>query len=249
MTGEKYMEHARDSIDLNWEQQEPLFRQINEVGVQSYFENLPQIEQAFQLRDRGLRCIDERTPGGLHMAGSGILDQERAVKLVPEAQIDGIYSHEGCGAAAFFAKQAGLDVLQADNYGIEWAKKLAAETGVPYVDHRKVDKPFHYARVAYYDGTGRFNTDSVEGLPPGFVISRRFLDAQSALNELGIVRSIALGDHGFGLKFTPESPLLVVAVGDKNPSGNTSEKLLVEISELLKQSGKRVAGYGFTAPV
>lgn len=254
MKGEKYMEHAHDSIDLNWEQQEPVFRQINEVGVQSYFENLPELKKAFAPIDRGLRCIDEGTPGGVHMAGSGILDQKAASNFVRHAQVDGIYSHEGCGAAALYAKNMGLDASQSDNYGVEWAKKLAEQAGVPYKGHIDFDqmnrpKETHDARVVYYDGTGKFDPTLVNGLPKGFVISRRYLDPKYSQQELEIAISIALGHEGFGDKFSRENPFWILTVGNNQDKHLSGEILSKEVAEVLKNKKGRVTSFGFSAPV
>ncbi len=100
----------------------------------NYIKGLDNLKDAFKSKDRSLRCIDEGCRGSIRLAGSGILYQDKA-KSVLSGKIDGIYSHDQCGAAAIYARQNNLDLSKDDEYGIEWSKKLAKEMGVPYKGH------------------------------------------------------------------------------------------------------------------
>ncbi len=246
------MEHTHNSeAERLWRDQEPMLTRMREMGPDEYFASL-KLDEAFELKDHSLRCMDEGTPGGIHMAGSGILDKRAATELVRRAGVTGISSHAGCGAAALFARREGLDPSKADEYGIVWAKELADDAGVPYVGHigsESMARPaeLHIARVAYFDGTGQFDPSQVKDLPSGFVISRKFMEAPYAKQEADIAVSIALGEHGFGDRLTEESPFYLVAVGDGRPGGLSREALEQEFQDIVQRSGGRVVGSGFTA--
>ena len=206
---------------------------------------------AFDLADRTIRCVDEGTPGGLHSAGSGILlDMDKAVSLVKSASADGITSHEGCGAAALFCRQKGIDPAQADKVARQWAQKLAQAAGMPYKGHigaEQMTRPaqFHNAVAVYYDGTGQFNPARAKMLPHGFVVSRKYFGAA----DLELCISIALGDHGFGKLFTRQNPFYVIAVSTNNNAEFAPEKLQAEVQPLLEKYQGRVALVSLVSPV
>jgi hypothetical protein len=181
-----------------------------------YVKSIPDFEKAFQLRDRWLRCIDEGCPGGVHLAGSGILLGEEAVKIARAAGVTAVTSHEECGAALLAAKRAG--VADAETYAKDFSSRLAKRLGLFY-DHLPISgmaRPvgLHVARAVYYDGTGHFDPSRCGALPPGFVISRRYLTPVAARRECEIAVNIALGPHGFGERFSPTHPLLLVGIAD-----------------------------------
>ncbi len=223
--------------------------------MEQFAKTVPGIRKGFLFEDRTVNCIDEGTPGGLNLAGSGILlEPETAVKYARAAQADGVCSHEECGAAKLYAKKMGLDPSKSDKCGIQWAKKLAKMLGVPYRGHisiRQMKRPsgLHVARVTYYDGTGRFCPENVKGLPPGFVISRKFIEADYAAEETGISISIATGDHGFGHKITKKDPFIIVVVGDPHNPNFSVKKLEKEAVAIAKKHGGKVVVDGFTAPL
>ncbi|MDD5566586.1 MAG: hypothetical protein PHH01_00085 [Patescibacteria group bacterium] len=244
-----------DQIIKYWEEQLPVFSKIKALGFNRYINTLPDFSRAFMLKDNCLRCIDEGTPGGIRLAGSGILlSENEAISVLKNAAVDGIYSHEECGAAKLYAKENNLDPNQADKYGQDWAKKLAKKFNIGYKGFLKITEMarpsgFHIARVAYYDGTGKFNPDEVKGLPSGFVISRRYLNREYALKEMGIAISIALSDHGFGELITPAEPFFLVPIGDLNDSKMSLEELTKELQPLTEKYQKRVIIDGFAATI
>ena len=61
------------NILQNWEKSSALVKELVQLGAEKFFRDISNIKQAFQPDDQWLRCIDEGTPGGVHMAGSGIL--------------------------------------------------------------------------------------------------------------------------------------------------------------------------------
>src|SRR3989344_7706927 len=173
------------------------------------------LAEAFRLKDRVLRCIDERTGGGLHLGGSGVL-LSNAIEVVRSMNVEAITSHAGCGAAKMAAAEAGIPVERVEHYAEQWSRTLARQLGVPYQGHLPVTPEFHIARVAYYDGTGQFDWSHIPGgLPAGFTISRKYLDPEYAKREIDIAASIAMGDHGYGdlISQSPYSQFVFVAIG------------------------------------
>lgn len=237
---------SQEKIDELWESQSGIFSQINTLGAEKYMPSVPDLKQAFNPKDRSLRCIDEGTPGGLRCAGSGILmDESTAIEEFRRAEVDGVYSHEECGAAGIYAKQRGLDPSKSDEYGIEFAKQLARKLNVPYKGHigiAEMARPsgLHTARVSYYDSTGRFDPARLKELPNGFVIDRRHHPAEYALQEMKVSINIALSPHGFGEKFTAEAPFILMAIG--------GAELKKELEPLAAEFGDRVKIDGFTPP-
>lgn len=252
---------AKHNLDIKkyWNEQSEILKKIEDNGgIASYIKTIPNIADAFKGNDLIVCCIDEGTPYGcIRFAGSLILNQDKAGKFIPlleNAGVQGVYSHTGCGAAQLYAKQNNLDVDKADEYGIDWAKKLAEMIGVPYKGHigtqgiepMKRPKEFHIARVIYYDGTGRFNPDKVKDLPLGFVISRRYhLEAKDALDEVKIAISIATGNHGFGDLIDKISPIIIIPIGDSGDRNFSVNKLKSEINEILEEYKDRVVIDGF----
>jgi len=228
----------------HWDNQNEILSKVFALGMEKYTSTIPNLKQAFELKDRSLRCIDEGTPGGLHCAGSGILmDESVAVEEFKKAGVDGIYSHEECGAAGIYAKQKGLDPAKSDEYGIDFAKRLAKKLNVPYKGHigiAEMARPsgLHVARVSYYDGTGKFDPSKAKDLPNGFVVDRNHHSKEYALQEMKVSINIALGSHGFGEKFTTEQPFMLIAVGDEN--------LKKELEPLAAEFSGRVKIDGFT---
>lgn len=246
-------EEGEDEKVHIFEMQQEVMKEIQEVGFEKYAEDLPNLADAFDLEKhkpaenihRCICCMDERTPYGVHSAGSGILlsddDFERYFK---ESGGDAISSHDGCGAAKLYAKKMGLEG-DPDAIARDWAEKKAKEKGVPHV-HLGVEKPFHYARVCYYDGTGKFNYDGVPGLPEGFVVGRKFMNKDSSLAEAGVAKDIIFGDHGFGGELlNAENPFMFVAVAQTKKE---MEALKKELAGLVDSFGDKAVVDGFVAP-
>ena len=227
-------------------------RLFSEVSFGDYAETLANLKDAFVLEDRSVRCIDEGCCGGVRLAGSGILCQDDA-PLTLAGKVDGIYSHEECGAAALYARRNGLDTSDSDQYGVEWAKKLAEKLGVPYKGHIGMDemrRPSgqHIALVTYYDGSGCFDPSRLGELPPGFVISRSLLEPEYAKQELEISINIALGEHGLGKRFIPMTPFIVVPIGHPADELLSLDVLTREARAVARGFNGRVAVSGFCAP-
>jgi len=246
-------EHSAEEKLEIFEAQQEVMKKISEVGFANYAETLPNLSDAFDLEKhkpaedvhKCICCMDERTPFGVHSAGSGILlSEEDFDKYFEESRADSISSHDGCGAAKLFAKKMGLEG-DPDAIAREWAEKKAKEKGVPHV-HLGVEKPFHFARVCYYDATGKFNYDGVEGLPEGFVVGRKYMNKDSSLAEAGVAKDIIFGDHGFGEELlNAENPFMFVAIADTEKE---VEALKKELEEFSKDMGDSIVVDGFVAP-
>lgn len=215
-------EHEHQAqLEHEWKKQSVTIESLLSQRMQTYADSVEGVDGAFQTKEHVLCCIDEGTPfGDMRSAGSGILmeggDREKFIEELKRAGVKEVTSHAGCGAAALYREKMGLTGKSVDEVAQEGARKIAEELGVPYKGHLTElarPKDFHNARVVYVDGTGLFNPSAVEGLPAGFVISRKFMTSEQARAEVGVAMSIAFGDHGFGKKFSDKDPLVVVTIG------------------------------------
>lgn len=209
-----------------WQQGSAVIAAMVNKGVGAYVEGLPDVDRAFHLHDLVVRCMDGRTPGGVHLAGSGVLlGKKGARKFAAQVaskygKLEAITYHADCGAAAAIAKKSGADpFVVAENFARELGGELGIE--VVYEVENKGWEGFHHERVVYYDGTGRFDWQNVPGLPVGFVISRAYLDfdVEYAKKEIDVAAGIALKPHdqhghGFGEMFTANLPLLIIPIGE-----------------------------------
>lgn len=244
------------TIEEYWEYQKNILNEIYSKGTKQYIENLTGLPKAFQKNNKILRCIDEGVlveHGGVHSAGSCILcGEKKAKEFLKKSGAKGITSHEGCGAAKLDAINKGIDPAKADEHGMQWAKHLAKISGIPYVGHieaKQMGRPanFHIARVAYYDATGKFNPSAIKELPIGFVISRKYMNADQAIIEAGISASIATGHHGFGAKIDQKNPFVIIAVADPNNRNLSLENLKTELKSVKEEYKGKVIIDGFTA--
>lgn len=259
-----HQEKETEVFERHWQESRALFSKIYKDGLRNYLGDLPELAEAFKLEDHSVRCIDEGTPGGIHIAGSGILlstkerksQLEMALEELRGAGADGVYSHEGCGAAKLYWEGLSDDEKSKKSYGehaIDWAKKLAEILDAPYKGHiTKLARPkeFHNAGIVYYDGSGKFDPFRIKEIPDGFIISRYFLDSGYAQDELKVALSIAMGDHGFGDKFTKENPLIVAPIEkfQTQRSGISISDLEREVKNATEQYGDRVVIQGFREP-
>ncbi len=236
----KLPEHLASSMQKYWDKQESLFKEIKKAGgINTYVNSFEKKGGLFTLENRSVCCIDERTTQGkIHYAGSGILDRDQAINRIKNIEADGVYSHEECGAAALAFK--GLSEEEKEKfqtpeaYAKWWAEHVSKELGIPYKGHLETHPKFHIARVSYYDGTGRFDPSQSDKLPPGFLISRAYLDPEYAAKELDLSVAIAFGKDAFGKEKFIESPFLIIPVADKESSHLTLEMLKEEAQKIAK---------------
>jgi hypothetical protein len=244
-------DEAHNIIEAAWLDQERVFDQIYQNGIKAYMKTIGNIEPAFHLKDRNLRCIDDGVPGGIHLPGAGIfLDKKEMIEFAKNAQIEGIYSHADCGACQLYAQDKHLNINKVDEYAKELDIEVAHDLGVVYKGHIAIQdmrRPsgLHPTRVIYYDGTGNFDYSQVAELPSGFTISRKYLKPKSAQEAVNVAMSIILGEHGFGNKITEEHPLLLVPMGDNF----SLEQLNDELAECGAKYQSRVKIDGFAYPL
>lgn len=211
---------------------------------QQLFDSISNKMAACSLNDHHLRCIDEGTNGGFHLAGSGILYHSAFPDL--RGKVTGLYSHEGCGAAAKFVKDHNLQTDDTDKVGDEEAQKLADRLGVNYLGRitaSDMSRPIasHIARAVYVTLCD-FDPSALVDLPKGFVISRQLItDSEYAQQEIELARAIAFGPHGFGTLFTIESPFYIVIVLKSDTDPALRDQALMEAREVAdKNIGVRV---------
>jgi hypothetical protein len=250
---ENYMEktnHHFEEIKKDFEGQQEIMSKIYDNGFENYSSSISDLPEAFINHDHCMRCMDEGTPGGLHSAGSGILrNEEEVLEAFKKAGVKEISSHDGCGAAGLFVKAKGLDSSNSDEYGKEWAKNIAEKLGVPYkhISYSEMNRPsdHHVSRVAYYDGTGKFDYSKVKELPTGFIISRGIQRMVDSTAEAEVAFKIATGAHGFGDLITEENPFIVCVIADNEVE---LANLKSELADLEYAFGKKILIDGFLKP-
>lgn len=247
--GDSNMSHEQHLAELkkDWQNQLPVYEKIKQMGAEGYFVGVNNLSEAFFQKDRTVRCMDERTPGGIHCAGSGILlPREEAIAFYKQSGALGLSSHEGCGAMNIYMKQNGL-VGDLDELAIRLTKELAVDAGLPYTGHLRVERDHHYARAAYYDGTGIFDwSNLLEELPPGFFVNRANFNPGYAVNTEAVTAArIAMGDHGYGNLISAENPFYFFAIGNGELP---VDKLLAELKPLKQEFGDKIVIAGFNAP-
>lgn len=237
-----------EKINNWWQKQQDICRQIYDKGFRRYFGRNVNHKNVYNIEEKAVRCIDEGTPGGVHLAGSGILlSLEDAGRIIHEiGHVDGLYSHENCDVASLHTQLEDIDE-DPDEVGKRYVKELAAELDLPYLGHvssEELNRPsnFHTARAVYYDGTGKFDYSKSENLPKGFVVSRRYLYKDYAQYELDISIDTAFSSGGFGNRFDKDSPLIIVGLGENKEA---LEQINREIKEVVAEyNEERVKIYG-----
>ncbi|NTW23038.1 hypothetical protein HGA34_05920 [Candidatus Falkowbacteria bacterium] len=195
-----------------------------------------ELEKAFAEVPCCLGCSDGRIHDiRLGRAGMGIVagvseTVESIKKLHKEGKIKEnftITSHTGCGAAKIVCnqliEQGKLPAdTEPDSLGVKFAhdvvKGLWAEgikAGYHHIEGDKMDK-HHDERAIYFDGTGKLNIETLvkkdgkKVFPRGFIFSALDFSDKATETELKALCGIALGDHGFGHRFTIDTPFYIV---------------------------------------
>jgi hypothetical protein len=257
MTGH---EHAK--LDYLNKEIETLTLIKNAGNFQNYASKLPNINEAF-LQDDSVECVDGRVKNGFRLAGSGIyfvktegFDKGMKAKDAISAGLNAaskyikasgkkiVTSHKSCGAAGVIFRLLPEDLQKLygtpDNLGMEFSKELAHMNGLKYNHIAEIEPEFHNEICAYYDGTGSFR--GIPQMPTGFVITRKYLPQQQAVEEADLVVGIALGDHGYHNLITQELPFRLVAVADKK---SDLVGLVKELQPIADKYNGRVAVDGF----
>src|SRR3989339_764565 len=252
-------EHQHETDEL-WKksEQSPFISGLREgEKVADIMERLD-YQRAFEKRSKVLGCSDGRCRGHrLGLPGDGILalqtDQEKCIRMLKDGGVDEVYSHANCGAATLALRntppehlpigvKTAEDLAKYHAEGV--ARKLGAKCG--HTEVCDMSGEVHNERAIYFDGTGMANPEALPELPAGFIYSGPALGMREERMQADIetLASIALGDHGFGKRFTKEKPLYVVI------SAKDREQLeaLTEIAEkAAEQFHGRVAVDSFIA--
>jgi hypothetical protein len=167
-------------------------------------------------------CVDEGIAfgsdqrGALRIAGSGILlDKDRAIERWKAAGVTVVTAHEGCGAAKLYCDEHGIDTENPSRYVAALLEQWAAEAELEFAYLDTLQRPdYHDARAVSIIATDDFEPNNVPDYPKSFVVS-----ADGSVDEIVsdaiLSAKIALGDHGFGSRFSSDNPLLIglIAVG------------------------------------
>lgn len=242
--------HNLGEVERYFHLEDETYHQIAESGFARYAKDLPNLKKAFETRENCVCCIDEGTPEGGHVAGSGILmDQDELEEYYRQTKPDEITSHDGCGAAKIYDESQDIPSENPDEAGRLWAQELAEKLGIKHrhisADEMKRPKEGHFARTVYYDLTGHFNYSAVEGLPAGFTISRKFITPHYALQEVDVALNIAFGEHGLGDKISEDKPFYLVVVAENEEQLDLTKQ---ELDKLSHSHGDKIKVDGFIKP-
>lgn len=178
-------------------------------------------------KPRGV-CVDDgiqfANPGAriVALSGAGVGEVPDQVREIYQAAgVEKIKPHEGCGKARLvLVKQYGVahpSDEEVDQFARDAASSLAGQIGVEVgrtigFDHRKtrLDRPLHHhpANQAVIALSGRLPhnllpQEELKNFPPHYNLEGGYLgneDLQAvAIGEMGLVASIASGEHGVGI--------------------------------------------------
>jgi hypothetical protein len=243
MTNE--FEHDHELIEARWLEEQGKTLDLDPQQLDAAFEHEPGV----------CTCIDEGTDGDIRLAGSGILHPggiDAVADILRRQGVTKVTAHEHCGAAAIAYRrdhpnEHEIDNEKVDQYAADWARQLADRLSVDYqyIAQGEMHRPIHLhdASAVYIDMVGHFQPQRIAELPKGFVISAKLEDTAAAMREIELAASIALGPAGFGDKFTPDSPLKLVVVGDRDPVMDQA------LDELRQVHGDRVVIQNIAVPI
>lgn len=210
-------------------------RQLAEIVPEGIF-GTERLRQAFETKPTAIVCMDEGVSLAdpvateVALAGSGVFftDEEAAQTATALRThgllIDTVTYHEACGAAGLYAARHGLLPEGSARWAAERLMRLLGLPGPPakvgYSEAKlpmQRDPRFHHAVAAVVDGTGRINLPILE-FPASLQLSACYYPNPHRLaEEVALAETIALDPvHGFGERFTPEQPFLIVLVGDED---------------------------------
>ena len=227
--------------------------------------------------DGWLKCADPGTPGGLHVAGSGILWDKDAVAKAPvlRSSVRGVTAHAGCGAVNIFMAAQGHKTISTSEEtgesgaadpnatcGSAFSRNVAASADLPFRFIRHLARPpgYLHARCIYYDVSNRFSYVRSPLLPPGFTLSRGIVSAPVAaasvagLVQLAFTAAVPPKQNPFATRLSATTPFVLVPVGPADALAGLKteiDKLVADDPSLaaLVDAGRLcVASEGLTAP-
>jgi len=224
---------------------------IVQLGMAQYVFTLLNLVVNTKLKDRVIRCIDGRTPGGIHIAP--LLEDEweesvnLAVEFAKKAKAEAITFHLDCGAVKAWLERHKMDTSLENvlKYAEKFAKEVAERLKLTYrLEKISGHAGFHRERAVYYSDVD-FDPSTDDRLPTGFFINRKYLLQEHALKELSVALQIATGSHGFGKLFSQEQPFLIIVVAGTEEK---QEILREEVQATASIYGKTVRVDGFVMP-
>jgi len=256
---EQSVDHLQ-KINQEWEKlrkNEVIQRLLKGESLQIIIESLPNFKERFCELDT-IDCSDGRVLDGkkIGIAGSGLLlSLEDRLKLIRQCQGKKVTTHYNCGAAALKFSQLSPEeipagVETADEYGTYCGQKLAQDlhSDHEFLDENRLSYESHNEVALLVDATGKFDSTHLEGFPPHFVCTGAALglNEEYLKDEIHILTSIALGEHGFGKRFNPNNPFYILVAADDTKDLVVWKKLANEVAQDFEQ---RVKVAGFTRPV
>lgn len=144
-------------------------------------------------------------------------------------------------------------ISQADKLGASFTYTLAQKIHARYshlsFGKMRGEKEFHDARLVFFSQNKFFDPFKLlnKEVPPYFLSNGLAfgLSEKYCFGELEILSSIALGDHGFGDYFKPQTPFYVIIVGNRKSEATRLNKTA---KEKLKKFGSRIK-YKYIYPI
>lgn len=250
-----------EKMNAGWgesRQNEVVSRLLKGEDLQKIMESLPGFSESFKDLDT-IDCSDGRVLGGnkIGIAGSGLLlpkeDRQAFIERY-RGKIKKVTTHRDCGAAGIAFRNLSIEdvpegITSADDYGTYCGKKMAEDLGAEheFLDLPEMANEYHNEVAIVLDQTGRFDSTHLVDFPPHFVcsgaglgISKEYMAA-----ELKTLAGIALGDHGFGDRFTKEDPLYLI-ISALSPADLFHWEQVAK--EALSDFGDKISFKGFIKP-
>lgn len=250
--------HHEKRADKLWEEAQAnrIVQGLKEGKEISELVTQEQRELIFKETPCCLGCSDGRIhEPRIGRAGMGIVagveNTVTAIKrMYGEGKLNGrltIKSHDGCGAAKIVCSQL-IEKgklpqgYNSDDLGVQFAKEVAKklqregyDVAAEHTQGKAMDE-LHNEVAIYFDGTNKINIEN-SGFPRGFIFSGMDFSAAESVTELKALCGIALGDHGFGDRFTKESPFRIIVSAH-------SEEQLAQMHDIAEK-----AAWGFNGKV
>lgn len=250
-----FHEQPMQTPDMLWQADHDKVMVILDQGIQVFLDRLPNKQHLFEQGNKlKICCIDGRIHAQedgcvyLREGGTGVLRthcvDDIAQRYADIAQNLGVEEieitrHENCGAEGLSkleeqAIQLYHDVLQKRLVGMlqgSAVRKISLTTINTQSQEGLNLQQIHNERIVYFTkNVFPFNPDRSGGiLPKGFVFHGETSDdASYRIANAQVSLGIAFGSHGFGNRFTPESPFLLVVIGRDQQS---LEEATVELEE------------------
>jgi hypothetical protein len=234
--------------------------------LQKIIESIPNIQEAFKKNPDCCGCSD----GRIHehrfaRAGQGILvGVESVVNWIGEEIEKGAIkdkfeftSHTGCGAAKIVCNQLQKEGklpqnFNADQLGIQFSKDVIEAASIKFpqiefiyrhIEAHEMDK-IHNERCIYLDATQKINPKVISELPSGFIMTvMPEVNLEITKSELTALCGIALGDHGFGKRFTSEKPFWIIVSAKNEEEENSQIELAKSVVNQFEEGRVKVAGF------